>query len=436
MTPEQIVLVQESFKPVIEIKDQAADLFYARLFEEDPSLEALFPDDMSEQKKKLMATIATVVGSLDKLEDIVPIVEELGVRHNGYGVKPQHYDTVGSALLWTLEQGLGEAFTPDVRDAWAAAYTVLAETMKAAAEEAAAMEEFDAQAETHQDGVLTANQIALVQETFKGVVEIKDRAAEMFYDRLFEEDPTLRDMFPGDMDEQKKKLMATIVTAVGSLDKLDEIVPAVRDLGVKHTGYGVMPWHYDTVGSALIWTLEQALGEAFTPSVREAWAAVYAVLAKTMKDAAAEAIVNAPEDAPADAEPEMAAAEPEMPAEITPPAADPMAPPEPSPEMTEAAPDADSADRVRAEINDLLEEIAQVGSVAEQIDKIAKQTNLLALNATIEAARAGDAGKGFAVVAGEVKALSNQTAQATAEVSEVVNNLRARAQNLSSLLIS
>ncbi len=92
------------------------------------------------------------------------------------------------------------------------------------------------------------------------------------------------------------------------------------------------------------------------------------------------------------------------------------------------------SNNVHAELSALLEELAQVGHVAAEIDKIAKQTNLLALNATIEAARAGDAGKGFAVVAGEVKALSNQTAKATAEVSEVVSDLQTRAKRLSGIL--
>ena len=141
MTPDQIALVQETFKSVLAIKDAAADLFYGRLFELDPSLQALFPDDLTEQKQKLMATIATAVGGLNRLDGLVPVVQELGIRHAGYGVKPDHYDTVGAALLWTLEQGLGEAFTPDVRDAWAQVYTVLADTMKDAAAEDAAVDE-------------------------------------------------------------------------------------------------------------------------------------------------------------------------------------------------------------------------------------------------------------------------------------------------------
>ncbi len=134
MTPEQIVLVQESFKKVVPIKDLAAGMFYDRLFTLDPSLRPLFKGDLKEQGRKLMAMIATAVGGLTKLESIVPAVEALGQRHGEYGVQPSHYGTVGEALIWTLEKGLGEAFTDDVREAWVAAYGILSSTMIAAAE--------------------------------------------------------------------------------------------------------------------------------------------------------------------------------------------------------------------------------------------------------------------------------------------------------------
>ena len=136
MTPSQISLVQESFDAVpAEI---AAELFYARLFELDPSLRPLFKGDMTAQGRKLMDMIAAAVQGLNDLETIVPAVQDLGVRHAGYGVTPDHYDTVGSALLWTLEKGLGAQFTDDVRDAWTAAYILLSTTMIDAAERKAA----------------------------------------------------------------------------------------------------------------------------------------------------------------------------------------------------------------------------------------------------------------------------------------------------------
>jgi len=135
MTPTQIDLVQSSFAKVIPIADTAAELFYARLFELDPSLRSMFRSDMKSQGKKLMDSLKMVVGNLRNLDRIVPGVQAMAVRHVSYGVQDHHYATVGTALLDTLQKGLGEAFTDDVRAAWLAAYTILATTMKAAAAE-------------------------------------------------------------------------------------------------------------------------------------------------------------------------------------------------------------------------------------------------------------------------------------------------------------
>lgn len=137
MTPHQIMLVQTSFEKVAPIADTAAELFYRRLFETDPTASKLFKGDMKQQGRKLMQMIGVAVKGLDKLDTIVPAVQSLGKRHVGYGVTEAQYDTVGAALLWTLSQGLGAAFTPEVKEAWTAAYSLLATTMKQAANHAA-----------------------------------------------------------------------------------------------------------------------------------------------------------------------------------------------------------------------------------------------------------------------------------------------------------
>lgn len=133
MTPAEVNLIKRTWSRVVPIKEAAAGLFYGKLFELDPSVKPMFKGDIKEQGAKLMATLNVVVESLDKLDQVVPVAKELAVRHVPYGVKPAHYDTVGTALLWTLEQGLGEGFTPDVKQAWAKAYTTLAGVMKEAA---------------------------------------------------------------------------------------------------------------------------------------------------------------------------------------------------------------------------------------------------------------------------------------------------------------
>jgi hemoglobin-like flavoprotein len=138
--------------------------------------------------------------------------------------------------------------------------------------------------------MLTLAQKTLVQQTFATVAPIADDAAALFYRRLFEIDPSLQQMFRGNMAEQRKKLMQMLTAAVKGLDHLEQLVPAVQGLGRRHATYGVSDAHYATVGAALLWTLQKALGTAFTPEAREAWATVYNLLATTMQEAARDAL--------------------------------------------------------------------------------------------------------------------------------------------------
>ena len=129
MTPEQQVLVQSSFAKVAPIADVAASLFYDDLFQRDPRLRSLFKADMAEQRRKLMAMLGTAVANLRQWEKIRDAVRALGQRHSGYGVDAADYETVGAALIATLEKGLGADFTPDVRAAWLACYAAIAAEM-------------------------------------------------------------------------------------------------------------------------------------------------------------------------------------------------------------------------------------------------------------------------------------------------------------------
>jgi nitric oxide dioxygenase len=133
MTPEQVGQVQASFAKVVPIADQAAALFYGRLFEIAPETRALFRGDMRAQEQKLMAALALVINGLDDIDTILPIAQDLARRHVAFGVEPGHYQLVGDALLWTLGRGLGDAFTPELEAAWTAAYSALAGVMIAAA---------------------------------------------------------------------------------------------------------------------------------------------------------------------------------------------------------------------------------------------------------------------------------------------------------------
>jgi hemoglobin-like flavoprotein len=125
MTPDQVQLVQQSFAKVAPISETAAVLFYDRLFDIAPKVRSMFPTDMTEQRRKLMATLAVVVGGLGNLESVLPAASALAKRHVSYGAKAEHYPVVGAALLWTLEKGLGDGWTPEIAEAWTAAYGTL-----------------------------------------------------------------------------------------------------------------------------------------------------------------------------------------------------------------------------------------------------------------------------------------------------------------------
>jgi nitric oxide dioxygenase len=129
MTPRQIEIVKLSFSKIMPFKDQAAELFYCRLFELDPSLRLMFRSDLTEQKQKLMVALALVVTNLEKMDSLLPAVRELGRRHKTYGVRNRHYEVVGAALLWTLEIGLGTGWSSELAEAWKQAYGRVAQAM-------------------------------------------------------------------------------------------------------------------------------------------------------------------------------------------------------------------------------------------------------------------------------------------------------------------
>jgi hemoglobin-like flavoprotein len=129
MTAQDIMLVKDSFHKLSPTGEQVAALFYARLFELDPSLRRLFHGDMATQGCKFMQMIGSAILALDRVETIAPTFRQLGARHVKYGVRDEHYSVVGTALLWTLEKSLGPDFTPAVKSAWTAMYALLARTM-------------------------------------------------------------------------------------------------------------------------------------------------------------------------------------------------------------------------------------------------------------------------------------------------------------------
>jgi nitric oxide dioxygenase len=143
ITDEQIALVQSSFQDVLPIAEAAGLLFYGRIFELAPETRSLFDDDIAPQARRTMAAVKTAVDGLANLDEVAPFLVRLGARHVRYGVRVEHFDLVGGALLWTLEQGLGDGFTPPVQEAWGAVWAVIAETMQEGMRQAAEAAEPD-----------------------------------------------------------------------------------------------------------------------------------------------------------------------------------------------------------------------------------------------------------------------------------------------------
>ena len=133
LTPRQVEVLQSSFRILQPVGTTVGELFYQRLFELDPTLVPLFKRDRKEQGRKFMQVLAVAVGGMPNLATLRPVIQQLGVRHAIYGVKPEHYEQVRAALLWAVARVLQDAYTEEVREAWASAYATLAGVMKEAA---------------------------------------------------------------------------------------------------------------------------------------------------------------------------------------------------------------------------------------------------------------------------------------------------------------
>ena len=283
----QVEMLEQSFE---EIKPQANGFvasFYENLFTANPEAKPLFETtDMEAQKKKLLSSLVLVVESLRKPEVLDGALRGLGARHVKYGALPEHYPLVGSALLTTFEQYLGEQWTPNLKQAWTDAYVAISEIMLDGADYSEAEIALPTPG-TPEAEAEAGLQVELLEQSFE---EIKPHANEFvssFYENLFTANPEAKPLFETtNMEKQKKKLLDSLVLVVENLRNPDVLDGALRGLGARHVKYGALPEHYPLVGSALLTTFEQYLGEQWTPNVKQAWVGAYSAISEIMLDGA------------------------------------------------------------------------------------------------------------------------------------------------------
>jgi len=270
------------FKNIFTIAPDALSLYS---FKNEPHVRSYDTPGIRSHGAKVVKVVGTAVDSIRDLAAVAPSLRELAVRHVGYGVRPAHYDVVGRALLQTLEAGLGAAFDRPARSAWAKVWHAVSSTMLEAASEA------------REDGTpFTAVDVKLVRDTWASVEALGAQFVGVkLFRNIFEMSPGAVQLFPfkneQDLYNSEKlklhgvKVVTVVGLAVGSLEKLDDVIPTVQDLGRRHAGYGAKAAHYDVVGKALLKTFRDTLGSGFSREAEVVWAKMYRILSSAMVEA-------------------------------------------------------------------------------------------------------------------------------------------------------
>jgi hemoglobin-like flavoprotein len=343
------MLVQESWELVEKDLETHGIKFFMRIFEIAPAALQLFsfkddPDlpnspQLRKHAGEVMRTVGQAVAGLEDVAALVPVLQALGERHSGYGVVPNHFPIVGEALLWTLEQGLGDKWTPEVKTAWTHTWGNVVKVMLPAVLKAKAAgihgvvspvavarqgsrqvkevegrgssatpasgrgggggsgesEESEAAAEVSKDRTRSKDTTMLVQESWELVEKDLETHGIKFFMRIFEIAPAALQLFsfkddpdlPNSPQLRKHagEVMRTVGQAVAGLEDVAALVPVLQALGERHSGYGVVPNHFPIVGEALLWTLEQGLGDKWTPEVKTEWTEAWDLLVSLMSPA-------------------------------------------------------------------------------------------------------------------------------------------------------
>ena len=279
-----VELLEQSFELVKPKADEFVGSFYNNLFTDYPAAKPLFEhSDMAKQQQMLKGALVMVIENLRKPEVLSNALKGLGARHVKYGALPEHYPLVGNSLIKTLEQYAGDAWSLELKEAWAGAYGAITELMLEGAdytEEEVALESAPAK----EEGGLN---VELLEQSFALVAPQADDLVSTFYDNLFTDYPDARPLFEHtDMVKQKQMLKGGLVMVVENLRKPDVLSKALKGLGARHVKYGALPAHYPLVGNSLLKTLEQYAGDAWTAEVKEAWVGAYGAITQLMLEGA------------------------------------------------------------------------------------------------------------------------------------------------------
>lgn len=280
-----VELLEQSFELVKPKADEFVASFYNNLFTDYPAAKPLFEhSSMAKQQQMLKGALVMVVENLRKPEVLSGALKGLGARHVKYGALPGHYPLVGNSLLKTLGQYAGDAWTPDLKEAWAGAYGVITELMLEGADYTQAEIALEQPPVPTEEGGLNVD---LLEQSFALVAPKADDLVSTFYDYLFTDYPEARPLFEHtNMAKQKQMLKGGLVMVVENLRQPGVLSQALKGLGARHVKYGALPAHYPLVGNSLLKALAQYAGPAWTAEVKEAWVNAYGAITELMLEGA------------------------------------------------------------------------------------------------------------------------------------------------------